>query len=201
MALDKQAFIQSLQSEIDGDVWFDDYSMGIYSTDASVYQIRPLVVVAPKNDQDVNSAINNARAYGVKILPRGAGTSLAGQTVGESMVMDFSKYMNQILEINEKDSWVRVQPGLVLDVLNDHLKQLKLHFAPDPATSSRANIGGMVGNNSSGTKSILYGKTVDHVLEANIVLADGTKLNLSNLSREEINEKISKDDREGQIYF
>jgi FAD/FMN-containing dehydrogenase len=201
MALDKQAFIQSLQSEIDGDVLFDEYSMGIYSTDASVYQIRPLVVVAPKNDQDVYSAINNARAFGVKILPRGAGTSLAGQTVGESMVMDFSKYMNQILEINEKDSWVRVQPGLVLDVLNDQLKQLKLHFAPDPATSSRANIGGMVGNNSSGTKSILYGKTVDHVLEANIVLADGTKLNLSNLSREEINEKISKDDREGQIYL
>ncbi len=200
MALDKQTFIQALQKEISGDVLSDDYSMGIYSTDASVYQIRPLVVVAPKDDRDVITAIKIARANQVKILPRGAGTSLAGQTVGESMVMDFSKYMNQILEINEKEKWVLVQPGLVLDVLNDKLKEYKLHFAPDPATSSRANIGGMVGNNSSGTKSILYGKTVDHVLEANIVLADGTRLNLSKFSLEEINKKISKDDREGHIY-
>jgi FAD/FMN-containing dehydrogenase/Fe-S oxidoreductase len=200
MALDKQAFIQSLQSEIDGDVLVDDYSLGIYSTDASVYQIRPLVVIVPKNNKDVITAIQYSREFGVKILPRGAGTSLAGQTVGQSMVMDFSKYMNQILEFNKKDKWVCVQPGLVLDVLNGKLKKHKLHFAPDPATSSRANIGGIVGNNSSGTKSILYGKTVDHVLEANVVLADGTKLNLSNLSREEIYEKISKDDREGRIY-
>lgn len=200
MALDKQAFIQALQKELGGDVLSDEYSLAIYSTDASVYQIRPLAVVAPKNDEDVIAAIKIARDNKVKILPRGAGTSLAGQTVGESMVMDFSKYMNQILEINEKDSWVRVQPGLVLDVLNSNLNKYKLHFAPDPATSSRANIGGMVGNNSSGTKSILYGKTVDHVLEANIVLADGTRLKLNNISKEEINIKISKDDREGLIY-
>ena len=104
MVLDKQVFVQSLLNEIDGDVLSDDYSLGMYSTDASVYQIRPLVIIAPKNDSDVVAAIKIARAHKVKILPRGAGTSLAGQTVGESMVMDFSKYMNQILEFNEKDS-------------------------------------------------------------------------------------------------
>ena len=111
-----------------------------------------------------------------------ARTSLAGQTVGEGIVIDFSKYMNKILEFNEKERWVRVQPGLVRDELNEEMAKYKLHFAPDPATSSRANIGGMVGNNSSGTKSILYGKTVDHVLEAKVLLADGTELMFQELS-------------------
>ncbi len=201
MGLDKQVFVQSLLNEIDGDVLSDDYSLGMYSTDASVYQIRPLVIIAPKNDSDVVAAINIARAHKVKILPRGAGTSLAGQAVGESMIMDFSKYMDQILEFNEKEKWVRVQPGIVRDVLNETLKEYNLLFAPDPATSSRANIGGMVGNNSSGTKSILYGKTVDHVLEAEIVLADGTNLKFRNLTKAEIEEKISKNDREGQLFL
>ena len=195
-----QTFTESLCRELRGEVFSDDYSLGIYSTDASVYQIKPLAVVIPKHNEDVIKAIDIARGHSVKILPRGAGTSLAGQTVGESMVLDFSKYMNQILEINEKEKWVRVQPGIVRDVLNDELKKYNLHFAPDPATSSRANIGGMVGNNSSGTKSILYGKTVDHVLEANILLADGTNLQLKNLSQEELNKKISQKDREGNIY-
>lgn len=201
MAFDIQVFIQSLRDDVKGDVLSDDYSLAMYSTDASVYQISPLAIVVPRNDRDVIAAINIANDHLVNILPRGAGTSLAGQTVGKSMIMDFSKYMNQILEINEKEKWVRVQPGIVRDVLNDNLKQYNLHFAPDPATSSRANIGGMVGNNSSGTKSILYGKTVDHVLEANVVLADGTFLKLENLTKEEIEEKISKNDREGQLFL
>ena len=111
MTMQKQAFIRSLQDIIQGDVLFDDYSLGIYSTDASVYQIRPLVVVAPKNNGDVIAAIKIARGNQVKILPRGAGTSLAGQTVGDAMVLDFSKYMNQALEINEKEKWVRVPAG------------------------------------------------------------------------------------------
>ncbi|MEQ9441852.1 MAG: FAD-linked oxidase C-terminal domain-containing protein [Cyclobacteriaceae bacterium] len=194
------SLVQSLQAGIQGDVLTDEYSLGLYSTDASVYQIRPLVVVLPKNADDVSRALKEAQKHGITVLPRGGGTSLAGQTTGKSLVLDFSKYMNQILEINEKERWVRVQPGLVRDVLNEQLQSVGLHFAPDPATSSRANVGGMVGNNSSGTKSILYGKTVDHVLEAEVALADGTPLKLKRLSPEEYQEKIKLGGREGEIY-
>src|SRR5680860_1304185 len=116
------------------------------------------------------------------------------------MILDFSKYMNTLLEINEQEKWVRVQPGMVRDDLNAELKPYGLHLAPDPATGSRANVGGMVGNNSSGTKSILYGKTVDHVLEASVLLADGTKLHLKNCTPAEYSAKAAQTDREGEIY-
>ncbi|MEJ1237969.1 FAD-linked oxidase C-terminal domain-containing protein [Chryseolinea sp. T2] len=185
---------------IKGDVLSDDYSLGMYSTDASFYQIKPLVVVIPHDEDDVRLAVWVAHKNKVKILPRGAGTSLAGQTVGEAIVIDFSKYMNQILEFNEKERWVSVQPGIVRDELNEEMAKYGLHFAPDPATSSRANVGGMVGNNSSGTKSILYGKTVDHILEANVLLADGTELQLKELSQQEFNQKAHQQNREGTIY-
>jgi FAD/FMN-containing dehydrogenase len=171
-------FIDELKQKIRGDVLHDDYTLGMYSTDASVYQIRPVAVIIPEDDEDVKSAVGIAKKNNVRILPRGGGTSLAGQTVGDAMVIDFSKRMNRILEINEQERWVRVQPGIVRDELNEALEEFNLHFAPDPATSSRANVGGMVGNNSSGTKSILYGKTVDHILEARVLLADGTELML-----------------------
>src|ERR1051325_10467887 len=156
----------------------------MYSTDASFYQVKPLVVVLPRDEADVRIAVDVAHRLQLKILPRGAGTSLAGQTVGEAIVIDFSKYMNKILEFNEKERWVRVQPGLVCDELNKEMAKYGLQFAPDPATSSRANVGGMVGNNSSGTKSILYGKTVDHIIEAHVLLEDGTLLHLKELSPE-----------------
>ena len=178
----------------------DEYTLGMYATDASIYQIKPKAVVLPKNEQDVKTAVQIARDNGITILPRGAGTSLAGQTVGSSLILDFSKYMNKILEINAKEKWVRVQPGMVCDDLNAELAEYGLHFAPDPATSSRANVGGMVGNNSSGTKSIIYGKTVDHVLEMKTLLADGTVLNLSKKSQAEIDHIIAVGDREGGIY-
>jgi FAD/FMN-containing dehydrogenase/Fe-S oxidoreductase len=186
--------------KIKGDVLSDDYSLGMYSTDASFYQIKPLAVVLPLDVDDVKTAIAIARANKLKVLPRGAGTSLAGQTVGEAIVIDFSKYMNKILEFNETEQWVRVQPGLVCDELNKEMAKYGLQFAPDPATSSRANIGGMVGNNSSGTKSILYGKTVDHIIEAHVLLADGTELHLREYSPEEFNKKAQQKDREGEIY-
>jgi FAD/FMN-containing dehydrogenase/Fe-S oxidoreductase len=185
---------------IKGDVLSDAYSLGMYSTDASFYQIKPLIVVLPLDEADVKTAVEVARTRKLKILPRGAGTSLAGQTVGEAIVIDFSKYMNKILEFNEKERWVKVQPGLVCDELNKEMAKYGLQFAPDPATSSRANVGGMVGNNSSGTKSILYGKTVDHILEANVLLADGTQLLLKELPEQEFNQKAQQQDREGEIY-
>ena len=196
---DVHTFINELK-DIKGDVLVDDYSLGMYSTDASFYQIKPLAVVLPLDESDVKKTVEIARIHKLRLLPRGGGTSLAGQTVGDGIVIDFSKYMNKILEFNEQERWVKVQPGLVRDELNEEMAKYRLHFAPDPATSSRANVGGMVGNNSSGTKSILYGKTVDHVLEAKVLLADGTELLLKELSPEAFNQKAQQKDREGEIY-
>ena len=198
-AIKTLTFLDDLKN-IKGEVLSDDYSLGMYSTDASFYQIRPLAVVLPMDDADVKKIVAVAHSHKLKILPRGGGTSLAGQTVGEGIVIDFSKYMTKILEFNEQERWVRVQPGLIRDELNDAMAKYNLHFAPDPATASRANVGGMVGNNSSGTKSILYGKTVDHILEAKVLLADGTELLLKELSREEFKQKAQQQDREGEIY-
>ena len=198
--ISKLPMINELKQGIKGDVLHDEYSLGMYATDASIYQIKPLAVVLPKDEADVKKAVAIARKHQVKILPRGGGTSLAGQTVAEGMVLDFSKYMNKILELNIQEKWVRVQPGLVRDELNAELAKHGLLFAPDPATSSRANVGGMVGNNSSGTKSILYGKTVDHILAAKVLLADGTDLLLEPLSPEAYQEKAQNLTREGEIY-
>lgn len=190
----------SLKKQIKGDVLTDHYSLGMYATDASVYQIFPQVIVIPKDETDVGTAIQFASEHHLSILPRGGGTSLAGQTVGNSLILDFSKYMNRILEFNQEEQWIKVQPGLIRDELNAFLKPYGLHFAPDPATSSRANVGGMVGNNSSGTKSILYGKTVDHVLEAKVCLSDGTLLQFKEESPENYAKIAQKEDREGEIY-
>lgn len=191
---------KDLDKRIEGDILLDEYSLGMYATDASIYQIKPIAIVLPKTNNDVRLSIKLAYENMIAILPRGAGTSLAGQTVGESMILDFSKYMNRIIEINHAEKWVRVQPGMARDDLNNVLKEYGLHFAPDPATSSRANVGGMVGNNSSGTKSILYGKTVDHVLEASVLLVDGTEILLKNHSEEDYLEKSNQFNREGYIY-
>jgi FAD/FMN-containing dehydrogenase/heterodisulfide reductase subunit C len=197
--MDSLSFIEELKKNI-GDVLHDGYSLGMYATDASHYQIMPIAVILPKDESEVKKAVEIARNHKVKILPRGGGTSLAGQTVGEALIIDFSKYMTNILEINEKERWVRVQPGVIRDELNEKMSKLNLHFAPDPATSSRANVGGMVGNNSSGTKSILYGKTVDHILEAKVLLADGTELLLKEFSSSEYEFKAHQKNREGEIY-
>lgn len=196
----KQLFTQDLEFHIHGDVLSDAASLGLYATDASVYQIEPIAIVLPKHEKDVSTALQIARDHQVAVLPRGAGTSLAGQTVGHAMILDFSKYMNQLLEVNEKEGWARVQPGLARDELNAKLKAMGLHFAPDPATSSRANIGGMIGNNSSGTKSIIFGKTVDHVIELKAILADGTPIHTLPLEKADFIQKGSAGGREGEIY-
>ncbi len=182
MPHDATAFENDLRRRIRGDVFFDDVSRGIYATDASNYQISPVAVVVPRDEDDVRAAVAIAAEHGVPILPRGGGTSLAGQTVGESMVLDFSKHMNAILELDVAGRRVRVQPGLVRDELNAAVAEHGLHFAPDPATASRANVGGMIGNNSSGTKSILFGKTIDHVEALKVLLADGSVIELGETS-------------------
>ena len=189
-----------LKKNIRGEVYLDQMSLGMYSTDASLYQIDPLAVVVPKDEEDVKTAIAIAGDHNLPILPRGGGTSLAGQTVGRALILDFSKYMNQILEFNEDEKWVRVQPGTIRDQLNTFLAPYGLIFSPDPATSSRANIGGMIGNNSSGTKSILYGKTIDHVLELKVMLSNGEILELKSLTRDEYAARAEEDTFEGHLY-
>ncbi|MEP6949674.1 MAG: FAD-linked oxidase C-terminal domain-containing protein [Ginsengibacter sp.] len=193
------SFVTDLKKCI-GDVLDDEYSLGMYATDASFYQVMPVAIVLPKDEAEVKKAVGVARNHKIKILPRGGGTSLAGQTVGEALIIDFSRYMTKILEFNEHERWVRVQPGVVRDDLNEEMAKYNLHFAPDPATSSRANVGGMVGNNSSGTKSIIYGKTVDHILEAKILLADGTELLLKGCTLQEYELKANQLNREGEIH-
>ena len=172
----KKQFREALVEAIAGDVSFDDFTRGIYSTDASIYQIMPVAVVVPRDEKDVIHAVSIALKYNVNIVARGAGTSLGGQAAGNALIIDFSKYMNRILEVNVKERWVRVQPGIVLDELNDFLKKSGVHFAPDPATGSRATIGGIIGNNSSGTRSIIYGIARDHIIAARTLLSDGTLL-------------------------
>ena len=164
---------RELEATIDGEVRFDAISRALYSTDASVYQIEPLGVVIPKSQEAVIRAITIAAKHGVPITPRGGGTSQAGQSIGAGLVMDTSKYLNRILEINPDERWARVEPGVVLDDLNAALRPHQLRFAPDVSSASRATVGGMMANNSSGARSVLYGKTIDHVREQRVVLADG----------------------------
>ena len=147
-------FELELKKRLKGEVSFDRFTLGIYATDASIYQITPVAVVLPRDEADVIAAVQTAAKFNVSILPRGGGTSLNGQAAGESMVIDFTKYMNRILELDVDNRFVKVQPGIVLDELNAVLAQHGLLFAPDPATSNRAAIGGIMGNNSSGTRVV-----------------------------------------------
>jgi len=167
-----------LRGRIDGEVRFDRMSRMLYSTDASNYQIEPVGVVLPKHADDVHAAVELAARHGISILPRGGGSALAGQTVGHSLVIDFSKYMDKVLEINAEERWARVQPGINLDLFNTILKPHGLMFGPDPSSGNRATIGGVIANNSSGAHSILYGMTSDHVEEVTVLLADGNRLTL-----------------------
>ncbi len=159
---------------VEGEVRFDRYSRVLYSTDASVWQIEPIGAVIPRHHGDVGSLLRLCARHAVPVLPRGGATSLSGQTVGEAVHIDFSKYMNRILETNPEEGWVRVQPGVVQDQLGRHLRPLGYQFGPNTSSASRGTIGGMIGNNSAGSHSILYGKTIDHVIELRCVFADGS---------------------------
>ncbi len=162
-----------LRAHVDGPVRFDSLTRGLYATDASIYQIAPLGVVLPRTLDDVGAAMAIAREEGVPVLPRGAGTSQCGQTVGRALVIDTSRYLNRVLEVDREARTARVEPGVVLDRLNRRLARTGLFFPVDVATASRATIGGMAGNNSGGARSIRYGIMADNVLEIEAVLADG----------------------------
>ena len=193
-------FAGMLMQQIEGEVRFDKMSRILYSTDASMYQIEPIGVVLPKHERDVLKVIHLAAEHGIAVIPRGGGTGLAGAVVGRGVVMDMSKYMNRILDFNAEEGWVKVEPGVILDELNAFLKPHGLQFAPDVATSSRATIGGMVGNNSAGTHSVIYGKTIDHVLELDLILADGTRTTAGELDEPAVKQKCEQRDLEGRAY-
>ena len=192
--------VEDLRKNVRGEVRSDAMSRQLYSTDASMYSIEPVAVVIPRSADDVVAVIETAGGHRVPVLPRGAGTSLAGQTVGRAVVIDFSMHMRNVLEINAEEGWARVQPGVVLDELNEQLKPHGLQFAPDPSTSNRASVGGAVGNNSCGAHSIVWGKTVDNVLELSVVLSNGDTARFGPTSAESIAAKARRDDLEGAIY-
>jgi FAD/FMN-containing dehydrogenase/Fe-S oxidoreductase len=175
---------QALQDRIGGGVRCDDYSLALYSTDASIYDVTPVGVAFPRTESDVVEVMRYAYEHGVPVLPRGGGTSLSGQAVGAAIILDFTRHMQQILEVNEAEKWVRVQPGVVLDDLNRALKPRGLKFGPDPASSSRASMGGIIGNNSTGAHSILYAMAADHVLSLRIALSNGDVADVERLDRD-----------------
>ncbi|MGE3958403.1 MAG: FAD-binding and (Fe-S)-binding domain-containing protein [Vicinamibacterales bacterium] len=172
--MDTPALERDLRSTLSGEVRFDAVSRALYSTDASVYQIEPAGVVIPASQDDVVKVVEVCGRHGVSITIRGGGTSQAGQAIGSGVQVDISKHVNRLLEVNVEERWARVEPGIVLDELNAALRPHKLRFAPDVSTASRATLGGMMANNSSGARSVLYGKTIDHVIEQQVVLSDGS---------------------------
>ena len=166
--------LKVLQRSFAGEILVDDLTRALYSTDASAYQETPLAVAFPKNEADIVALVKLASELGVGLIPRTAGTSLAGQVVGSGIVVDVSRHFTRILEINADERWVRVEPGVIRDELNRELESHGMLFGPETSTSNRAMIGGMVGNNSCGSNSVVYGSTRDHTLEIKAVLSDGS---------------------------
>ncbi len=192
--------LKSLQRSLQGDLLIDNISLIMYSTDASAYRELPVAVVRPKTNDDIRKVILFANQHKIGVIPRTAGTSLAGQVVGRGIVLDVSKYMTQILEVNKQDHWVRVQPGVVLDELNLYLKKYDLFFGPETSTSNRCMIGGMVGNNACGAHSLIYGSTRHHTVEVKGYLSDGSEVVFKPVSKEEFIQKKSQNSLEGLLY-
>ena len=188
-----------LRARVNGEVRFDKTSRMLYSTDASNYQIEPVGVVIPKSSDDVVGAIELALSHGVPILPRGGGSSLAGQTVGAALVIDFSKYLSRVIEVDTEGRRVTVEPGINLDLLNRQLRTTGLMFGPDPSSSNRATAGGVVGNNSTGSHSILYGMTGDNVSNVRIALAEGGVVELQHWAPDDLANLANADDARGRL--
>ncbi len=195
-----QALERELRARVRGEVRFDETARSLYATDASPYEIRPYGVVVPRSADDVRATVEACGRHGVPLLPRGGGTSLAGQTVGRALVLDVSKYLTRVLEVNLEERWARLEPGVVRDQLNAQLAPHGLQFTPDISTTSRANVGGMVANNAAGTRSIKYGKTVDQVISMRVLLMDGTELTLGPADEATLQAKLARQDREGDLY-
>ncbi|MCF8229489.1 MAG: FAD-binding protein [Bacteroidales bacterium] len=193
-------YFRSLKQALDGDLYSDILHRLLYATDASAYREIPAAVALPRSKDDIKKLIRFAREHKTTLIPRTAGTSLAGQVVGNGIVVDVSKHMNDVLEINAKEKWIRVQPGVVLDEMNQSLKPYGLFFAPETSTGNRCMIGGMVGNNSCGLHSLIYGSTREHTLSVHCILSDGSEAVFHEISKETFQKKCNIDKLEGEIY-
>ena len=200
MNVDREKLRHALATRTKSEVRFDEITRALYSTDASVYQIQPIGVVIPRSQSDVIEVVRICVEMGCPITMRGGGTSQAGQAIGEGLQVDLSKYVNRLIEVNAAERWAVVEPGIVLDELNALLKTHGLRFAPDISTASRATIGGMMANNSAGARSVLYGKTIDHVLEQKVILSDGSMVHFRPLTPTELEAKCAEQTLEGECY-
>jgi len=192
--------LQQLATELEGEFYFDDTMRTLYATDASAYREMPLAVAVPKTIDDIKKLISFAAAEKTSLIPRTAGTSLAGQVVGNGIIADVSKYFTKIIELNKEEGWVRVQPGVVRDELNMFLKPYGLFFGPETSTANRAMIGGMVGNNSCGSNSVVYRSTREHLLEVKALLSDGSEVVFNSLTIDEFHTKCEGNSLEANIY-
>jgi FAD/FMN-containing dehydrogenase/Fe-S oxidoreductase len=192
--------LNNLKSELKGDLYTDYKTRVLYSTDASAYREIPLAVARPKDKSDLIKLIQFAYRYKTAIIPRTAGTSLAGQVVGNGIVVDISKYFTEIIEFNKSERWIIVQPGVILDELNMFLKPHGLYFGPETSTSNRCMIGGMVGNNACGSHSIIYGTTRDHTISTKVLLSSGDEVEFKPLSKDEFLKKCAGENLENKIY-
>lgn len=194
------SILQKLSKQIEGDLYFDHISKVLYATDASAYREMPLAVALPKSKNDLQKLVRFANTNHCSLIPRGAGTSLAGQVVGSGIIVDFSKYLNSIIEVNAEEKWARVEPGVVLSELNIHLQKFGLMFGPETSTANRCTMGGMLGNNSCGLHSLMHGSVREHILEVTSFLSDGEEVVFGELSSDEFQEKLGGISHESKIY-
>ncbi len=192
--------LEALKKQLEGDLFSDIKSRLLHATDASVYREVPLAVARPKSENDIRLLVKFAANNNIPLVPRTAGTSLAGQVVGHGIIVDFSKYMNRILEFNPEEKWVKVQPGVILDELNAFLKPHGLFFGPETSTSNRCMIAGMVANNSCGAHSLIYGSTRDHTIELKSILSDGSDAVFGPINPEQFRKKCVGKSLESKIY-
>ncbi|CAH0997132.1 hypothetical protein EMA8858_03269 [Emticicia aquatica] len=194
--------LKQLAKDLAGELYLDNVMRTLYATDASAYREMPLAVAIPKDESDIKKLISFAQNNKTSLIPRTAGTSLAGQVVGNGIIVDVSRTFTKILEVNKEENWVRVQPGVVRDELNFFLKEYGLFFGPETSTANRAMVGGMVGNNSCGSNSVVYGSTRDHLMEVKGFLSDGSEVVFKDLTAEQFKQKVeaSTNTLENQIY-
>ena len=199
MEKDSAQLFERMVSQLDGEVRTDETHRHLYATDASIYSEQPLGVAYPANAMDIERLVAHAQKAKTPLIARTAGTSLAGQVVGSGLVVDFGQRMNTILAFDEENRTVRVQPGVIQDEINRLLKPSGLVFGPDTSTGNRAMIGGMIGNNSCGARSILYGTTREHLLTAEVILADGTRTSFEDWDAREVEKRLGADNRVGKL--
>src|SRR5215472_8103709 len=197
---DTVALVNELQTSIGGEVRFDDGSRALYATDGSNYRQVPIGIVIPRTVEDVVQTVAVCHGHNVPLLPRGGGTSLAGQCCNVAVVMDLSKYLHHIIELNPEQRIARVQPGLILDHLRNEAERYHLTFGPDPATHAWCTLGGMIGNNSCGTHSVMAGMMVDNIEGMEILTYDGLRMHVGATSDADLERIISEGGRCGEIY-